>query len=54
MVDLQSVGMGLTLILLATSAFIGAVAIQEDNSFGFNEAIDKLTIGEEDLSLIHI
>ena len=52
MVDLQSIGMGLTLILLATSAFIGAVAQQEDNAFGFNEAIDKLTLGDEDIQAV--
>ncbi len=52
MVDLQTIGMGLTLILLATSAFIGVISDQgteEENLFGFNEAVDQLTIGEEDI-----
>lgn len=54
MVDLQSIGMGLTLILLVASAFIGAIALQEDNAFGMNEAINNLTIGDEDIQNIII
>ncbi len=56
MVDLQSIGMGLTLILLATSGFIGAIAMQEggeeENIFGMNEAISQLTIGDEDINAV--
>ncbi|KKL86339.1 hypothetical protein LCGC14_1945690 [marine sediment metagenome] len=54
MVDLQTIGMGLTLILLVTSAFIGVIAVQEDNSFGLNEAVDQLTIDNEDIEDIII
>lgn len=54
MVELQKIGMGLTLILLVTSAFIGVIAVQEDNSFGLNEAVDQLTIDNEDIEDIII
>ncbi len=52
MADLQTIGMGLTLIMLISSAFIAAIAQQEDNSFGMNEAVDQLTIGDEDIEAI--
>jgi len=50
MADLQTIGMGLTLIMLVSSTFIGAIAMQEeDNSFGLNAAVDQLTIDNEDI-----
>ncbi len=53
MVELQKIGTGLTLILLVTSLFISAIAIQEgDNSFGMEEAVNNLTIEDEDIELI--
>ena len=47
MVDIEGIGMGLTLILLTTSLFISAVAIAEPGeSFGMNEALNEITIGD--------
>ncbi len=53
MVELQKIGTGLTLILLVTSLFISAIAAQEsDNSFGMNEAINKLTLQDDEIEII--
>ncbi len=53
MVELQKIGTGLTLILLVTSLFISAIAIQEgDNSFGMEEAVNNLTLQDEEIDVI--
>ena len=50
MVNIETVGMGLTLILLTASVFISAIAIAEpDNSFGMNESMNNLTVGDVDV-----
>ena len=51
--NLQTIGTGLTLILLVTSLFISAIAVQEgDNSFGMEEAVNNLTLQDEEIDVI--
>lgn len=51
MVNIETIGMGLTLILLTASVFMAAIAIAEpDNNFGINEGMNNLTVGDVDIS----
>ncbi len=53
MVNLQTIGTGLTLILLVTSLFISAIAVQEGgNSFGMEDAVEDLTIQDEEIDFL--
>ncbi len=53
MANLQTIGTGLTLILLITSLFISAVATQVDgNSFGMEQAVNDLTIQDSEIDEI--
>ncbi len=51
MVDIEGIGLGLTLILLTTSVFMTAIAVGEpDESFGINEGMNNLSVGDVNVS----
>ena len=51
MVDIEGIGLGLTLILLTASVFMTAVAVAEpDQSFGINEGMNNLSLGDVNVS----
>ena len=51
MVDIEGIGLGLTLILLTASVFMTTVAVAEpDKSFGINEGMNNLSLGDVNVS----
>ncbi len=49
MVDIESIGLGLTLILLTASVFMAGLALAEpspEDHFGINEGMNNLTLGD--------
>ena len=51
MVDIEGIGLGLTLILLTTSVFMSVIAVAEpDKSFRINEGMNNLSVGDVNVS----
>ena len=51
MVNIETIGLGLTLILLTASVFMATIALAEtDNSFGINEGMNNLTLSDVNTS----